>query len=162
MRTLQIRILQPMVVALGLFLPLCACRTFSNSPKPTPDERSEILIRNLLRRISVLGEEIGKRQAECVEEETLLLKGHRVTHRASDFNDSLDRMSQYLLDSEDSIDLHNRRHPESLQVESATQDLLRLWCGDCTRERNLRDSQLKEEAQAHAPAARGGGRHKSD
>ena len=111
---------------------------------PPPEDRSEILIRHLLRRISDLNHEIDKRENKCLEEQISLVKGQRVAHQ-NDPQGAIDRMSQYLLDGEAAIEEHNRKHPESPWAD--TKDVLRQLCGDCTKERAIRDLQLTAEAQ---------------
>jgi hypothetical protein len=94
----------------------------------------------------------------CLEEEIAILEGkpaHRIDARAAAreasralaerLREGSGRRSQYLLDSEEAIRQHNKKHPQSLWAES--EDLLRLTCGDCAEERALRDSQLKSESQ---------------
>jgi hypothetical protein len=54
-------------------------------------------------------------------------------------------MVQGLLDAEEAIEEHNRRHPEHSMAD--VKYMLRQFCGDCTRERATRDLELREEAQ---------------
>jgi hypothetical protein len=93
-----------------LFL-LFSCHPSQPKAATGPDE-AEILIQRLLKQESTLINEIQKTENHCLEEENDMLRGKRVHHRL-DLTPGLDRMSQYLQDSEAFIDLHNKRHPES-------------------------------------------------
>jgi len=137
--------------------------------KVPPDDKSEVLLWHLLQRgeesdaeISRLQNEVLKHDNKCLEEQIAILEGRNqpddpkrdldeVVERQRALekrtNANLSRMAQGMLDTEDVIEYHNRRHPESPQAD--VRDLLRLFCGDCTRERAIRDSQLKEEAQKY-------------
>jgi hypothetical protein len=134
------------------------------SPKvPPPDDRSEILIRHLLRRVADLDAEINKLRTEMVKrdnqwlkEEIAILEGRPTPKRdpnegmrqlKKDLIDGLDRQSQQSLDLEDAIELHNLRHPESPQAD--VNGILRMECGDCTKERARRALQLEEEAEKY-------------
>jgi hypothetical protein len=156
-------------IALLAMILLSGCREVhpakseSVQKAPPPKDTSEILIQHLVRRVSDLTEEIDKRGNEivehdnkCLEEQIAVLEG-RPVHQgqsnqladakalADSLNASLGRAVQNLLDSEEATAEHNRRYPESPWAEG--KDLLRLMCGDCTKERAVRDLQLKEEAQ---------------
>lgn len=107
----------------------------TKSPTKSPATRlpldgSDALIRHLLRRNSAMSAEISRLQ-NSPGNPTLV-------------EDGLGRLAQYLLDSEASIEDHNRRHPES--PWASVKDVLRELCGDCTRERRQRNLQLAEEA----------------
>lgn len=68
--------------------------------------------------------------------------------------DGAERSAQDALDAEDAIEQHNLRHPESPWAD--VRYILRWECGDCTKERAIRDLQLKDEApkDAHASSAK--------
>lgn len=140
----------------------------SEVPLP-PDDRSEALLWHLLRRseesdaeIERLQNEVLKHDNKCLEEQIAILEGRtqpadpkraldEAVERQRTFgksaNADLSRMVEGMLDTEDVIEYHNRRHPESPQAD--VKDLLRQFCGDCTRGRAIRDSQLKEEARKY-------------
>jgi hypothetical protein len=137
------------------------------------DDTSEILIQYLLRRVTDLTakvvdskNEIIKHDNRCLDEQIAVLEGRPVHQTKADpvadakaLGDSLSAdlslAVQEALDDDAALEEHNRKHPESPWADS--KDLLRLMCGECTKERAFRDSQLKEEAQrlsAGAPASR--------
>ncbi len=148
------------LLAVGLLITCGACNRKASAQK---DDRSEIMIRHLLRRNSDLIEEASKRENEilehdneCLKEQIAILGGRPIRHAKSDplalnrsfregLHAGLDRLIQHNLDAEDMVENHNRTHPESPQASIT--GLLRDLCGDCKREREIRDSQLKEEAQ---------------
>jgi hypothetical protein len=127
------------------------------------DDSSEVLIRHLLRRsreadseVIRLEDEVAKHDNKCLNEEIAILEGRTVEPKdrvkAEDhsaavkaLNNDLSRMAQGMLDAEEVIELHNRKHPESPWAD--LKEDLRESCGDCTKERAIRDLQLKEEAQ---------------
>jgi hypothetical protein len=153
-----------MVVAL---LVLCFLFAMGGCARKAPpaEDRSEILIRHLLKRIndsdteiSNLQDEMVRADTKCKEEQIAILKGRAlpidpkrevngVKALRKTVMGGLNRMAQELLDAEDVIEDHNQRHPESPQAD--IKDLLRQMCGDCTQERAVRDLQLKEEAEQH-------------
>jgi hypothetical protein len=129
---------------------------------PPQEDRAEVLLWHLLRRSEKSDAEVLRLQNEvishdnkCLEEQIATLEGK--THSTYPKSDpaagtatrvsNLSQMVQGLLNGEEVIEYHNRRHPESPQAD--VKDLLRQLCGDCTRERAIRDSQLREEAQKY-------------
>jgi hypothetical protein len=140
----------------------------SKVPLP-PDDRSEVLLWHLLRRneesdaeIERLQNEVLRHDNKCLEDQIAILEGRtrpadpkraldedieKQRASAKSMNANLSRMVEEMLDTEDVIEYHNRRHPESPQAD--VKDLLRQFCGDCTRDRAIRDSRLKEEAQKY-------------
>lgn len=134
----------------------------NKAPVAPPTDNSEILIRHLLRRVSELTDEGEKMKTAsikadtaCLNEEFAILEG-RPSHRpaldpvahARAFSNSLDsslrRAIQNLLDSEAFVAEHNLNHPEAPWENS--NDVLRLMCGDCLKDRATREVQLREEA----------------
>ena len=109
-------------------------------------------------RINSLQNEMLKQENEYLDEEIAILQDRPVPKHdsmdsqrqmAKDLEDAAARAAQDALDSEASIELRNRIHPEA--PEADLKDLLRLECGDCQKERATRNAQLKAEA-AHASA----------
>jgi hypothetical protein len=140
--------------------------------KPLTDDRAEILIRHLLRRVADSEKVIDRLQNELLDRENLWLradidklqgrtprhpplKGQPLCDKLHAFDclagmvmDANARSAQFELDSEESIELYNRNHPESPSPD--IKELLRETCGECKEERAIRDKQLKEEAPAKA------------
>jgi hypothetical protein len=136
-----------------------------SSQKTLPPDRFEVLAWHPLRRsreadseVIRLETEIAKHDNKCLNEEIAILEGravgpkdrvkaedHRALAKATEKD--LARMVQGMLDTEDAIEAHNRKHPGSPMAETTNNKLVRLMCGDCTQERAIRYSQLKEEAQ---------------
>jgi hypothetical protein len=136
---------------------LSGCRTV---PAVTPkaqvaDDRAEILIRHLQRQIDDSDKEIGRLRTEMLKRDNQWLQASidslegRPSHGPPQLrqalppglSNALNSMAQHSLDAEEMIELHNRNHPEA-----PYEGLLQELCGDCTRERQLRNQQLKEEA----------------
>lgn len=129
-------------------------------------DEDDVLIRHLERRISdlsgqvsKLNDEILKHDNACLEEEIAMLEGRPYPHKKSDPVESarelqqsltagLELTAQNLLDSEAAIQAHNRKHPDS--PWASVSDLIRELCGDCTKERAVREQQLAEEAKSDA------------
>jgi hypothetical protein len=160
----------PALLVAALLIPVSACRKARTAkPEGAPPDKFEALTWHLIRRADELNNDIVKLEVEiakhdnkCLTEEIEILEGRtRPVNRKRDVEQArqksialsnslltdVDRMSQGLLDTEDAIKEHNLRHPESPWAN--VNDMLRMICGDCTRERAIRDSQLKEEAQKH-------------
>lgn len=97
-----------------------------------------------------LKKEIVVRENACLASEIALLEGRHRSDRpklessGKSEEDNISTMIQQLLDGQDAIEEHNRKHPEAPHDDVA--DALRLLCGDCASERAARNSQLKEEA----------------
>jgi hypothetical protein len=144
-------------VMLFTLLSGCTARTV---PKADIDD-SEILIRHLLNRVSELNLLVDERYNKCLQEQLDELKSSaasggngfeaaktralaRARHSDAEIHETFERLAQYLLDSEAAIDLHNRKHPESLWADGKA--TLRSVCGDCAEERSNRESQIQSEA----------------
>jgi hypothetical protein len=144
MKMFQLAIISVCIAALSGCRMDQTVRKSDGAPKVSAlEDRYEVLIRHLQRRISSMADEIGERDNKRMEEEIALLKGQRVHHQ-DQLLSGLHRMPQDLLDAEDFIEEHNRRHPEHSFAD--VKELARDLCGDCAKERAFRDSQLKEEA----------------
>jgi len=144
------------------------------APSPQSGDKSEVLLRHVLRRVSDLTDELGKRESEivengnrCLQEQIAILEGRSIRHAKRDpsagiatlsqrLAESNHRLVQNLLDNEDWIEEQNRKHPGSPQAD--IKDLLRHMCGDCTRERTIRDAQLKEESEKYDTPRPGSGK----
>jgi len=150
------------VLAIGS---LAGCsRAIPPVAKPPTDDRDEILIRHLFRRLADSEREATSLRGQLIDRENLWLKADidelegrpRPKHPALKdqrppseiITDAIGRVRQSDLDYEELTELHNRNHPESPYADSWSQ-LLRETCGDCTAERTLRNQQLKEEAAPH-------------
>jgi hypothetical protein len=158
------------ILGAGCLLSLGGCRTahkanvggVQNSP-PSVVDPTEVLIEHLVHRVDELTSEVGKQQNEtlahdnrCLEEEIAELEGRPIHRPKEDPTASArklaetteagsSRMIQALLDGEDAIEYHNQRHPEAPWAD--VKDVVRLMCGDCARERAIRNTQLEEEAK---------------
>jgi hypothetical protein len=126
-------------------------------------DTSEILIRHLLRRQRDISTELAQRENDilehdnqCLKEQIAALEGHPVHHDHPDALDTANALSERLqaglrsnvqdmLDAEAGIEEHNRKYPELPQKD--LKDILRQICGDCSKDRAFRDSQLAEEAE---------------
>lgn len=137
--------------------------------KPPTDDRAEVLIRHLLHRLADSQAEVRHLQSELLDRENLWLKSdieelegrprpkhpplkdqppcdklHVFECLNKMIADTNGRSAQFELDSEESIELYNKNHPDSPSPD--LKEMLRETCGDCTAERALRDQQIKEEA----------------
>ena len=125
-------------LALALALALAGC-----AQKSQADDEYETLIHHLLKRTESLNQEISAHDKTCRDEELSLIRGGRLADKGLNMS-NFDRMDQDLIDFEAFTELHNRRHPESQWAYS--KELLKSLCGDCARERAIRNVQMKEEA----------------
>lgn len=132
------------VIALLALNLLFAPGGYTQKVTPPSDAGSEVLIRHLLRRISDLDSVIAKNETKCLEEQISLTNGGHVPHK-HDLLEGIDRIVQFMLDSEAAIEEHNRQHPESPWADS--KEDIREFCGKCLPQRAVRDLQLKEEAK---------------
>lgn len=125
-------------------------------------DRFEILTWHLLDRVQEATLTIQKHDTACEQErgeeldnDIARLEGRpqphpRDTVRAAAKNrdrdiQSAERMAQDLLDSDDAIREHNRRHPD--HQWAVTGDAVKIICGDCEKERAARNSAIEKATE---------------
>lgn len=122
--------------------------------QPQEVDHFEVLAWHLQKRIEELGKLVGKLEHQLVERENLcldseiaVLEGRRSKKRppleslASSLGRSMDRMIQDLLDAEDAIEEHNRKHPQAPMAQ--VRDLLTSLCGRCEPYRTMRQKSFE-------------------
>lgn len=145
------------IAALMILASACSTRVATKKAAgnaPAAEDRYEVLLRHALRRSRDLEKQVADQENQCLKEENRILRGERksplaaANDLAASLDGSNDRIIQGLLDSEDYMQEHNRRHPEEPWAD--VQDLIREMCGECRKERVQRDLEMAEEAKKAA------------
>ena len=126
-------------------LVICSFSALSGCSRSGTEDRYEILIRHLSQRTQALSLEVLKAKNQCLSEENLLMHGEKLARPDLDPVADMASTIDNLLDGEDFIEEHNRRHPG--EPWTNIKSVIVQICGDCREARAKRNREIAEEAK---------------